>query len=78
MHSLCDYPTTSPVTECGQAAEWAVGKYWGETASACLMSEYAERYMVQPERLREAVKRIKVGVLAVKITKAVPGAAKRP
>ena len=79
LHSLCDYPTTSPtVNGCGQAAEWAVGKYWGDTASACLVSEYAERYMVQPERLREAVKRIKVTVLAVKITEAVPGAAKRP
>jgi hypothetical protein len=45
LHSLCDYPTTT-VTGCGQAAEWAVGKYWVETASECLVREYAERYMV--------------------------------
>ena len=57
LHSLCDFPTET-VTECGQAAEWAVAKYWGETASECLLSEYAERFMVQPERLRDAVKRI--------------------
>ena len=74
LHSLCDFP--SAFLKCGQAAEWAVGKYWGETASECLLSEYAERYMVDAGRLREAVARVKVGgVPAVEIAEAV---ARRP
>ena len=75
LHSLCT-TTSPPVTACAQAAEWAVGKYWGETASACLVSEYAERYMARPERLREAVRRVKVGVPDVNKTEAM--AARRP
>ena len=72
LHSLCDFPSA---TGCGQAAEWAVGKYWGETASECLLSEYAERYMVDAGRLREAVASVKVGMPAVDIPEAV---ARRP
>ena len=73
LHSLCDFPSA---TGCGQAAEWAVGKYWGETASECLLSEYAERYMVDAGRLREAVASVKVGVVpAAEIPEAV---ARRP